>query len=360
MKVNNFLNLVMLFVANSTFCSSTTTTVVPSLIGSSFIEMFDDATLSGPYIILGNTVILGDGINPLIITANINDNYPILYPQGNNISALGINQFGQLTTAAISMIGNVNNNFILCNLDSLGISLDTSNVIGSNINIVTGLDNGNIILKGSQIMTPQQGKSLYLGIDENNAILTISGGSGGDGSFVNLSASGAVNLGSIIDQMGGNIIIPSGGLEMGPVVFTCPSGFQFIGDFPLPGPNETAVMTIDENGKLGILLSSIEYKDNIQKIVFTESDFDLLKPVQYNYKDKEKVEFGLIAEEVFLLQSLKDALVILDKDKIPLTINYQAVLMVLLEQFLIYKKKMNQVINQQNNRIRELEAKMIP
>lgn len=329
-----------------------TVTIMASLDGRPFIEVVD--CKDDPYIIIGTKVIIGDGISPIIITGNSNPNYPIILPQDDNVVGVGVNKCGHLTTG-ISLLGdNQNGNYIACRQDQAGIALSTTNTDGGNISILAG-DTGSINISSNQILPPAPGKIVFLGIDENNTVITIKGG---ETPPVNdLTAVGQVSLGTYVNDVGASLFIPSDG-GISPIAFKASSGFVFQGDFMLPGEDETAVLTIDHNGKIGILLSSLAYKEQVQKLHFDEKDFDALSPCRYNYKGKNKLEYGLIAEEVFLLDSLKEALVVLDSNERPLTVNYQAVLMALLEQFLAYKEKMNQMTWEQERRITELESKI--
>lgn len=329
-----------------------TVTIMASLDGRPFIEVVD--CKDDPYIIIGTKVIIGDGISPIIITGNSNPNYSIILPQDDNVVGIGVNKCGHLTTG-ISLLGDAQNgNYIACRQDQAGIVLSTTNTDGGNISILAG-DTGSINISSNQILPPVPGKIVFLGIDENNTVITIKGG---ETPPVNdLTAVGQVSLGTYVNDVGASLFIPSDG-GISPIAFKASSGFVFQGDFMLPGVDETALLTIDHDGKLGILLSSRVYKEKVQKLDIDEKDFDALSPCSYHYKGKNKLEYGLIAEDVFVLDSLKEALVVLDSNQKPLTVNYQAVLMVLLEQFLIYKKKVESVLLEQDTRIQELEKKI--
>ncbi len=330
-----------------------TVTIMASLDGRHFLEVVDNQ--DDPYIMIGTKVILGDGVSPIIITGNNNPNYPIILPEDDNIIAVGLNKSGCLTTTGISILGDSQNgNYIMCRQDQEGIVLNTTNTDGGNISILAG-DTGSITMTGNQILTPSPGKIVFLGIDENNTVITIEGGE--TPPLNDLTAVGQVSLGTYINDVGASVFIPSDG-GLSPIAFQASSGFVFKGDFTLPGVDETALLTIDHDGKLGILLSSIIYKEQVRKLDVNEEDFNKLSPCRYHYKGKNKLEYGLIAEEVFLLDSLKEALVVLDSNEKPLTVNYQAVLMTLLEQFLAYREKMNRVTSEQERRISQLERKI--
>lgn len=90
-----------------------------------------------------------------------------------------------------------------------------------------------------------------------------------------------------------------------------------------PATGSTNVLTIDSNGKIGIVISSQVYKDNIEKIKLDES-FDSLMPVSYNYKGNDHLEYGFIAEDLAQIPSLQNA-VIYGKDGKPMSVNYQNV-----------------------------------
>lgn len=287
-KINNVLNIVLFFMYQANICEDTVT-IMASLDGRPFIEAVDHQ--DDPYIMIGTKVILGDGISPIVITENDNPYYPIILPQDDNVFAIGLNKCGYLMTG-ISLLGDSQNgNYITCRQDQQGIVLNTTNTDGGNISILAG-DTGSITMTSNQILTPSAGKIVFLGINEDNTVITIKGG---DTPPVNdLTAVGQVSLGTYINDIGASLFIPSDG-GISPIAFRASSGFVFEGDFTLPGVDETALLTIDHDGKLGILLSSLVYKEQIQKLDFNEEDFNKLSPCSYHYKGKNKLEYVVIS-----------------------------------------------------------------
>jgi hypothetical protein len=90
-----------------------------------------------------------------------------------------------------------------------------------------------------------------------------------------------------------------------------------------PASGSSNVLTIDSNGKIGIIVSSKVHKDNIQQIKLDES-INSLVPVSYSYKGSDHLEYGFIAEDLAEIPALKNA-VIYGKDGKPMSINYQNV-----------------------------------
>lgn len=92
---------------------------------------------------------------------------------------------------------------------------------------------------------------------------------------------------------------------------------------------------IDSTGKLGTVLSSERYKDNIKPMDESSEAILGLKPVSFNYKkelDPDGVrQFGLIAEQV---EKVDPDLVVRDEDGKVSTVRYEAVNAMLLNEFL--------------------------
>jgi len=114
---------------------------------------------------------------------------------------------------------------------------------------------------------------------------------------------------------------------------------------------------VDSDGQLGTTNSSRRFKKDIKPMDQTSEAILALKPVTFHYKnsDTKKAgdtpQFGLIAEDVAEVNS---DLVVRDADGQPLTVRYDAVNAMLLNEFL---KEHNKVEEQQTN-ITQLNAKM--
>jgi hypothetical protein len=97
-------------------------------------------------------------------------------------------------------------------------------------------------------------------------------------------------------------------------------------------------LAIDADGKLGTFLSSRRFKKVIKPMGQSSEAVLALKPVtfQYNYDKKGTPQFGLIGEEV---AEVNPNLVVRDKNGEVLTVRYEAVNAMLLNEFLKEHRK---------------------
>jgi hypothetical protein len=123
-------------------------------------------------------------------------------------------------------------------------------------------------------------------------------------------------------------------------------------------PQETAIyVTLDSVGgdKLGYVAipSSRRYKDEIKAMDKTSEALFGLKPVNFRYKHEINPDraqrFGLIAEEV---EKINPALVSYDSEGKPLTVRYESINAMLLNEFLKEHRK----VEEQIRKIQEQEA----
>jgi hypothetical protein len=299
-----------------------------------------------------NITLAAGGGNIILISSNIDT------PSSGNIYYLGINDNNEVTslTGVGPIIPGVFTSLSASENVSLGtfssgiganISIPNNNTSPINIECSSGIslqsNNSSITLSGSLITPPLPNtSSIIISLDAQNNIVTSNGNY-----IYSIGEINSANNYISVDNINNTAITLNGS------IFLQNSGFI------LPGLDQTAILTIDNNGQIGILLSSNTYKKNIKPLNIKEEDFQTLIPYEYEYINKNKKEFGLIAEEVYKNQSLKDALVVLDKENNPLTINYQAVLIALLEQFLKYKQENKIIITKQNEKINLLENKIL-
>lgn len=117
-----------------------------------------------------------------------------------------------------------------------------------------------------------------------------------------------------------------------------------------PAVGYTNTLTIDNNGKIGILISSKQYKENIIPLNINEKDIENLVAVSYNYVGKNQTEYGFIAEELITNESLKNA-VIFDQNGKPMSINYNSVFVAIAHQFLKTKNNLENKIDTLENEI---------
>jgi Chaperone of endosialidase len=106
--------------------------------------------------------------------------------------------------------------------------------------------------------------------------------------------------------------------------------------------NSYATVYIDGTGKLGTLLSSLRFKRDIQPMENTSEAILALKPVTFHYKGDAKNTscFGLIAEEV---EKINPDLVVHDKSGEPLSVRYDQINAMLLNEFLKEHKRVEEL-----------------
>ena len=113
-------------------------------------------------------------------------------------------------------------------------------------------------------------------------------------------------------------------------------------------------VVINSNGKLGVAASSARFKEAVKPMDKASEAILALKPVTFRYKeeiDPEKIpQFGLIAEEV---EKVNTDLVVRDEDRKLMTVRYEAVNAMLLNEFLKEHRK----VEDQQATIKRLESK---
>ena len=104
----------------------------------------------------------------------------------------------------------------------------------------------------------------------------------------------------------------------------------------VPVPNSLPVV-VDVNGHLGtgINISSARFKDKIKPMDKVSEAILSLKPITFRYKNEidptRAAQFGLVAEEV---EKVNPTLVTRDSDGKPYTVRYDAINVMLLNEFL--------------------------
>jgi DNA-directed RNA polymerase specialized sigma54-like protein len=129
-------------------------------------------------------------------------------------------------------------------------------------------------------------------------------------------------------------------------------------------PATATFAIVDTNGKLGTQLSSRRFKQDIKPMDEASEAILALKPVTFHYKSDTKgtPQFGLIAEEV---AEVSPDLVVRDKNGEILTVRYDQVNAMLLNEFLKEHKRMEELksdfqatIAQQQKEIQALTAQL--
>jgi hypothetical protein len=118
---------------------------------------------------------------------------------------------------------------------------------------------------------------------------------------------------------------------------------------------ERAVYVTSDN-RIGTLVSSRRYKDEIKPMEGASEAIHLLRPVRFRYKKEvdttRSLCFGLIAEDV---AKISPELVTLDREGKPQTVRYEAINAMLLNEFLKEHRK----VESQESRIQQQEATIV-
>jgi hypothetical protein len=172
----------------------------------------------------------------------------------------------------------------------------------------------------------------------------------GDGAlYSNTTGNGNTALGSIagVNVTTANNVIAIGSNVSGENV----SNTCYIGNiFGVTSAGATAVY-VNSLGKLGTVVSSRRFKDEIKPMDKASEAILSLRPVTFHYKTDTTgtAQFGLIAEEV---AKVSPALVLPDKEGKPYTVRYDQVNAMLLNEFL----KARRQIDAQQKQIEALTA----
>src|SRR4029079_16891195 len=107
---------------------------------------------------------------------------------------------------------------------------------------------------------------------------------------------------------------------------------------------------IDNNGRLGTVVSSERYKDAIKPMSKASESILSLQPVTFHYRkdlDPQAIpQFGLVAEQV---EKVNPDLVARDDQGKPYTVRYEAVNAMLLNEFLKEHRKVEALEAQQKS-----------
>ena len=117
------------------------------------------------------------------------------------------------------------------------------------------------------------------------------------------------------------------------------------------------VVAVSSSGKLGVRTSSARFKETIQSMDKASESLLALKPVTFCYKhdiDPEGIpEFGLVAEDV---EKVDPALVVRDEQGKPFTVRYEAVNVMLLNEFLKEHRKVKELEANAAKQQKQIEA----
>src|SRR6516165_8634756 len=188
----------------------------------------------------------------------------------------------------------------------------------------------------------------------HNTIGTLNTAVGGHALDQNITGSSNVALGF---QAGFNIT-GSGNVCIGQNIFGLAgeSNVTRIANIGSTAQANGVFVTVGADGKLGFQVSSRRYKEDIKPMDRASEAIFALKPVSFRYKREidpaRSPDFGLIAEEV---ATVNPDLVARDEEGKIVTVRYQAVNAMLLNEFLKEHKK----VEEQEKTIVELKSGMI-
>ena len=122
-------------------------------------------------------------------------------------------------------------------------------------------------------------------------------------------------------------------------------------------PGGSQAVYVDASGKLGAMVSSRRFKDEINPMEQASEVIYQLKPVSFRYKPEiepaRPLGFGLIAEDV---EKVNPALVLPDKEGKPYTVRYDQVNAMLLNEFLKEHRKVQKLETNDAEQQREIKA----
>jgi hypothetical protein len=166
------------------------------------------------------------------------------------------------------------------------------------------------------------------GGDENTAI-------GARALYNNTNGNNNIALGH---EAGSNVTTANNVIAIGTLGVNA-SNSCFIGNI-WNKPGGSQAVYVNSGGKLGVIVSSVRFKDEIKPINRDSEVIYGLKPVSFRYKSDiepaRPVSFGLIAEEV---EKINKDLVTRDKDGKPLSVRYDQGNAMLLNEFLKEHRK---------------------
>jgi hypothetical protein len=155
-----------------------------------------------------------------------------------------------------------------------------------------------------------------------------------------ISIGGSLNSGgiNILQTLLGSSITIGDGLSTTAMASSCFIGGIYNQSF---GPSDLAVR-VGNNNKLGTVVSSRRFKHDIKPMDNASEAILALKPVtfQYNADTTNTPRIGLVAEDV---AEVSPALVIADQEGKPLSVRYEDVNVMLLNEFIKEHKKVEQL-----------------
>ena len=133
----------------------------------------------------------------------------------------------------------------------------------------------------------------------------------------------------------------------------------YIGNiFNQPSPSGLAVF-VNSDGKLGTIMSSMRFKEDIKPIDKTSEAILALQPVTFRYKKDfdptGTAQFGLVAEDV---AKVNPDLIVRDKEGKPYSVRYDQVNAMLLNEFLKEHRKVEQLTKDFESKLAEQQKQI--
>ena len=157
------------------------------------------------------------------------------------------------------------------------------------------------------------------------------------------SATGSGNIG-LGDSAGSNVTTASNVICIGSPGLNGTNNGCFIGNIFGATASNGAAVFINSNGELGTSNSSRRFKDDIKPMDTASETLFELKPVSFRYKkeiDPTGIsQLGLVAEDV---EKVNPDLVVRDKEGKPLTVRYEQINAMLLNEFLKEHRKVQEL-----------------
>ena len=240
----------------------------------------------------------------------------------------------------------------------------TDGIISGNLNLGNSTStSGNIKKNGNSFIHNFGTNNTFVGVNAGNFVTSGTGQNSGFG--INTLASvttGSNNIaigyqsGQTLSTGNGNIYINAAAATTNENSTTRIGTSQtacFIAGIAGAGISGNGIV-INNNGQLGITLSSKKFKHNIEDIGALSANILNLRPVTFVYNDDttEELQFGLIAEEV---DQQFPAIVAKDGEGNPYTIRYHVLPVLLLNEL----QKLHAIIEQQQSVIEEMQKSHI-
>jgi hypothetical protein len=195
---------------------------------------------------------------------------------------------------------------------------------------------GSIKLVSTDITVP--------GTDDNSVSVIDENGYFGTSNAAKKYTFGDPSANTVNSVVVDNATTANGVKIVGPAIYLDGQGFA-----PTSGTN---TLTIDQNGKVGILVSSETKKENITPLFLSDEALVQLQPVSYNYKEfPGKTDLGFIAERIAEIPEVASA-VIYDQDGSPMSLDYKSIFVAVIANYQETKKALEA-------KLASLEEKML-